>query len=75
MNMRVEEIVLQALELPPPARALLVERLIESLDCMPGELTPQWKDEIRRRCRELDQSIVELRSAEDVFAEAYRTLE
>jgi hypothetical protein len=38
------------------------------------ELSPSWRKEIRKRCQEMDQGLVELRSAEDVFEKAYAAL-
>jgi len=62
--------------LSPPARAFVAERLIESLDAADdGELSPEWREEIRRRCREIDEGLVDLRDAADVFAKAYEALE
>jgi hypothetical protein len=75
MNMITEKIVTEALSLSPQARAFLAERLIESLDTVPGEeLSPAWRDEVCKRCREMDEGTVELRDAEDVFAKAYAAL-
>jgi putative addiction module component (TIGR02574 family) len=75
MTVAVEKIVSEALELPPPVRAYVAEKLIESLDAASvGELSPQWREEIRRRCAEIDQGAVELRDAESVFARAYSAL-
>jgi hypothetical protein len=34
-------------------------------------LSSKWREEIRRRCAELDCGAVELRHAENVFAEAF----
>ena len=33
-----------------------------------------WKEEVRKRCCEIDEGTVELRDAGDVFAEAYTAL-
>jgi putative addiction module component (TIGR02574 family) len=75
MSTTADKVVADALSLPAPARAFVAEKLIESLDAEPGdELSPAWKEEVRRRCRELDDGAVELRSAEDVFAKAYAAL-
>ncbi len=72
MTTAANRIVSEALELPPPVRAFVAEKLIESLDMTPGgELTPKWREEIRRRCEEIDQGTVELRDAESVFARAF----
>ena len=64
-----------ALGLPPQLRAFVAERLIESLD-IPGAapLSARWREEIRRRCTELDRGAVELRDADQVFAKAYAAL-
>lgn len=74
--MTAEKIVTEALALTPQARAFMVERLIESLDTMPGEkLTSQWSVEIQKRCREIDEGAIELHEAEVVFTKAYASLE
>lgn len=76
MSATVDKILSEALGLPPQARAFVAERLIESLDAQPGaEITAAWREEIRKRCQELDAGLVELRDAEEVFAKAYRSLE
>lgn len=75
MSLTAEKIVTEALSLSPQARAFVAERLIESLEASPGEaLSPAWRDEVRRRCREIDEGTLELREAADVFAEAYAAL-
>ena len=75
MSATVEKIVTEALGLPPQARAFVAERLIESLDMAPEtELSPAWRAEIQRRCREVDEGAVELRNAADVFTRAYAAL-
>ena len=35
------------------------------------ELSDEWKQEIRRRCREIDEGAVRLVDAEEAFAKAY----
>ena len=75
MGMTAEKIVSEALGLPPHARAFVAEKLIESLDASPGEeISPLWREEIQKRCREVDAGLVELRDAADVFAKAYVAL-
>ena len=55
----------------PHARAFVAEKLIESLDIVSGEdLSPAWRDEVRKRCHEMDEGKVELLHADDVFAKA-----
>ena len=76
MTMTADKIVIEALTLTPQARAFVAERLIESLDVVPGEnLSSDWCVEIRKRRREVDVGVVELRDAADVFAKAYAVLE
>lgn len=71
MRATAEKIVSEALELPLPLRAFVAEQLLESLDTEPGdELSPAWRDEIRKRCREIDQGRVELVDAETAMAKA-----
>lgn len=75
MAISVEKVVAEALELPPPVRAFVIEKLIESLDITSGnELSPKWREEVRRRCAEIDQGVVELHDAESVFTRAYSAL-
>ena len=75
MSMTADRIVAEALGLAPQARAFVAEKLIESLDAAPGsELSPAWREEIRKRCHEVDEGLVELRNAEDVFAKAHAAL-
>ncbi len=75
MSMTADMIVSEALDLSPQARAFVAEKLIESLDASPGtEISPAWREEIRKRCREVDEGLVQLRGAADVFAKAYAAL-
>jgi hypothetical protein len=75
METSVEKIVSQALGLPSEARAFLAEKLIESLDLEPSaELSAEWKEEVDKRCREVDQGLVELRDLQAVFDRAYSAL-
>ena len=75
MSTIAEKIVADALALSPQARAFVAERLIESLDATAGsEISPAWREEIQKRCRELDKGLVEVRDAADVFAKACESL-
>jgi putative addiction module component (TIGR02574 family) len=70
-----EDIVNQALRLPREARALLAEKLLESLDFEePFEISNEWREEIARRCREIDEGTAELIPGEEVLKEAAREL-
>jgi hypothetical protein len=56
-------------------RALLAEKLIESLDVVVGdELSHEWREKVRWRCEEIDQETARIRDADDAFAEAYAKL-
>ena len=75
MSATVENVVAEALELPSPLRAFVAEKLIESLDVPDSPpLSSKWREEIRRRCSELDRGAVALRHAENVFDEAFTAL-
>jgi len=75
MSPETENVIKQALQLPREARALLAERLLESLDFEePFEVSSEWKEEIARRCREIDEGTVELIPGEDVLKEAAKEL-
>jgi putative addiction module component (TIGR02574 family) len=75
MSRTTDQILTDALTLSPQARAFVAEKLIESLDAAPGsEISEAWRAEIRRRCREVDEGLVELRDAAVVFAKAYEAL-
>jgi putative addiction module component (TIGR02574 family) len=75
MSPKTEQIVREVLELPREDRAFLAERLLESLDFEePFELSDEWKEEIARRCREIEAGTVELIPSETVLKEAAERL-
>jgi len=75
METNAEKIMTEALSLSPQERAFVAEKLIESLDAAPGEdLSQAWQIEIRKRCSEMEEGLVELRSIEEVFANARSAL-
>lgn len=54
MGMSVEDIAVEALTLPNEARALLADRLVESLDpAEDGYIHHLWAEEANRRLQEL----------------------
>ncbi len=70
MSPQTENIMKEALQLPREARALIAEKLLESLDLdEPFELSDEWRQEIARRCREIDQGAVDLVPADRVLKE------
>jgi len=67
--MRVEEITDEALSLPSEARALLADRLVESLDPEEdGYIHNLWVKEARRRLQELRSGAVIAIPGEDALA-------
>jgi putative addiction module component (TIGR02574 family) len=70
MMAKTDSLIDEVLHLPRESRALLAEKLLESLDYEEGfEVSPTWMDEIRRRCREIDDGTAALSSSERVFEE------
>ena len=75
MGLPAETIISEALELPSTLRAMVAERLIESLDLDESmELSPEWREEINRRCREIDEGTAHLIPAATVFKRLYASL-
>ena len=75
MKTTIDTIITEILSLSPQARAYLAEKLIESLDSEPQVvLSPAWKEEVRKRCREIDDGTVELCGSDDVLARGYAAL-
>lgn len=75
MKTTIDTIIAEVLSLSPQARAFVAEKLIESLDSEPEvTLSSAWREEVLKRCREVDEGSVELRDAEDVFARGYTAL-
>jgi putative addiction module component (TIGR02574 family) len=70
-----DRIIEELLHLPRESRAFVAEKLLESLDHDEDyAVSPEWMDEIRKRCRELDSGMVELIPAERVFEELDKRL-
>lgn len=71
MSPQTENIMKEALQLPREARALIAEKLLESLDLDElFEISEQWSREIARRCAEIDQGQVDLIPGDQVLKEA-----
>ena len=76
MSPKVKNVVKQALELPSQSRAFIAEKLLESLDYEePFEISRDWKKEINRRCRQIDQENMQLIEGDKVFKEAVKRLQ
>jgi putative addiction module component (TIGR02574 family) len=66
----MDQLVSEALLLPSSSRAFLAEKLLESLDFEEDfEISDEWKAEIARRIRELDNGTATTVPAEQVFAD------
>jgi Putative addiction module component len=71
----VEQIAEQALALPSEARALLADRLVESLDpAEDGQVRRLWAAEAIRRRDEVRSERVKPISADETFASVRRTV-
>ena len=65
MMSEVEMITEKALKLSSPARACIVEALLESLDFEEDfPISAEWQNEITKRCHEIDSGNVELVAGE-----------
>lgn len=75
MNAKATKIVSDAMALPAPVRAYVAKQLIDSLETDYEEtVSPEWKQEIEKRCKEIDEGIVDLISSEDAFKNAFSSL-
>lgn len=69
MKPESEDLLKEALELPPVERAALVDRLISSLDKPDAAVDQVWRKEIAARLRAYKSGTAATVSAEDVLAE------
>lgn len=67
MSTNVEELEAEALGLPAAQRALLVEKLIASLDVEP-DIEAAWADEVERRHAEIEAGTVALLPGAETMA-------
>jgi putative addiction module component (TIGR02574 family) len=76
VSLEIEHVMKQALELPSQDRAFIAGKLLESLDFEePFEVSSEWKDEIERRCRQIDEGQAKLVAGDRVFKEAIKRLQ
>ena len=70
MKADAKRILEEAMHLEPSTRALIAETLLESLDFEEDvEISQAWRDEIQRRCEQIDRGEVELIDSDTVMAE------
>jgi hypothetical protein len=65
-----KKILDEAMQLEPTSRAFIAETLLESLDLdQDFAVSPEWLEEIRRRCEEIDSGKATLRDGAMVINE------
>lgn len=70
MAANFDDIMKDALKLPPGARAMLADHLLESLDWeQQKEIDAAWAEEAERRAQAIDEGRVKLIPGEEVLAE------
>ncbi|MDF0644289.1 MAG: addiction module protein [Nitrospira sp.] len=70
MKANAKRVLEEALQLEPGARAMIAETLLESLDFEEDfEVSQAWREEIQRRCEQVDRGEVELIDSDTVMAE------
>ena len=75
MHLTVEQIADEALALPSEARALLADRLVESLDpAEDGYIRQLWMREARQRVDQVRSGEVKAIAAEEVFAQVRQAI-
>jgi putative addiction module component (TIGR02574 family) len=75
MPMTIEQLAAEALALPSEERALLADRIVESLDAAEANRIDQlWMAEAKRRRDEIRQGLVKTISGEEALARVRRSL-
>jgi hypothetical protein len=75
MSMTIDQIAEEALALPSEARALLADRLVESLDAAEANrIDKLWATEARRRRDEVRQGLVQTIPGDEALARVRRSL-
>lgn len=70
MKGNAKKILEEAMQLEPSTRAFIAETLLESLDFEEDfKVSQAWRDEIQRRCEQIDSGEVELIDSDTVMAE------
>jgi putative addiction module component (TIGR02574 family) len=73
MKANAKKILEEAMQLEPGTRAMIAETLLESLDFEEDFAVSQaWREEIQRRCEQIDRGEVELIDSDTVMAELRR---
>ena len=74
MSATTEQVFIEALSLPARARAVLVQKLLLSLEAKEGspEIEAAWREEAVARCQAFDEGKLTERDATEVLREAYQ---
>ncbi len=65
-----QKLLEEALQCEPTTRAFIAETLLESLDFEENfDISQAWREEIRKRCQEIDSGKVKLVDTETVLTE------
>ena len=74
MPMTIDQLAEEALALPSEERALLADRLVESLDDATNRLDRLWATEAKRRRDEVRQGLVQTVPGAEALASVRRSL-
>ncbi len=75
MTAEAKKIFEQALALPEPERAALIDALADSLQAVDEDLSPEWEAEIARRIDAVERGESTLIPGDEVEARIRRTLD
>ncbi|NLV66431.1 MAG: addiction module protein [Spirochaetes bacterium] len=75
MDKSIEKLIDEVLNLPHEIKAYLAEKLLENLDAdTDADISPEWREEIERRCAEIDSGLAVLKDSDEVFKSALSRL-
>lgn len=75
MDKSMKKLIDEVLNLPIEMKAYLAEKLLENLETdFNADISIEWKNEIDRRCAEIDSGISVLKDSDEVFKNAFNKL-
>lgn len=73
MDKSIEKLINEVLNLPHEIKAYLAEKLLENLDTETDSvISPEWQEEIKMRCAEIDSGLAVLKDSDEVFKDAFK---
>ena len=72
---RTEDLFDQAISLPVEERALLVDKLLQSLNPLRSEIDKLWAEEAEKRVEEIRSGSVETVPGDQVFSKIHKRLD